>query len=30
VGLANRRTSIGMLVGIPPGPGAAEIRPAMA
>ena len=30
VGLANRRTSIGMLVGIPPGAGAAEIRPAMA
>ncbi len=29
-GVANRRTSIGMLVGIPPDPGAAEIRPAMA
>src|SRR5581483_422806 len=28
--VANCRTSIGMLVGMPPGPGAAEIRPAMA
>jgi hypothetical protein len=26
--IANCRTSIGMLVGTPPGPGAAEMRPA--